>query len=90
MSFSAGSDIYYRSWHWIYAICPDQYFVGRGVTIGPGSHTEKFINSIGYSLSSGSIVKITSKVGVSIKGTYQNDSNGDISATARAGLIIKL
>jgi len=83
-----GLGFYIRDWHWIYATGPDISFRTRGLTIPPDSHADIFVNSPGYTVSIGAIFKITNRTGISIRGVYQNDLNGDNSVTARVGVKI--
>jgi hypothetical protein len=85
-----GLGFYIRDWHWIYATGPDISYRTRGLTIPPDSHADIFVNSPGYTVSVGTILKINSRFGISIRGVYQNDLNGDNSVTARVGVNIGL
>jgi hypothetical protein len=90
IDIETGLGIYIRDWHWIYATGPDISYRVRGLTIPPDSHADIFVNSPGYTVSIGSIVKITNRAGISIRGVYQNDMNGDNSVTARIGVKVIL
>lgn len=54
------------------------------------SHGDYFKTAPGYTGSFGAIMKVSSRMGISIRGVYQNDTNGDNSLTARAGVSIGL
>ena len=86
----AGLGFYIRDWHWIYATGPDISYRTRGLIIPPDSHADIFVNSPGYTVSVGTILKINSRLGISVRGVYQNDTNGDNSVTARVGVNIRL
>jgi hypothetical protein len=85
-----GLGFYIRDWHWIYATGPDISFRTRGLTIPPNSHADIFVNAPGYTVSVGAVVKISDRAGISVRGVYQNDTNGDNSVTARVGVKIRL
>jgi len=85
-----GLGFYIRDWHWIYATGPDISYRTRGLIIPPDSHADIFVNAPGYTVSIGTILKINSRFGISIRGVYQNDTNGDNSVTARVGVNIRL
>lgn len=84
-----GLGFYIRNWHWIYATGPDISFRTRGLIIPPDSHADVFVNSPGFTVSIGTILKINSLLGISVRGVYQNDINGDNSVTARVGVSIR-
>jgi hypothetical protein len=90
LDIETGLGFYIRDWHWIYATGPDISYRTRGLIIPPDSHADIFVNSPGYTVSIGTILKINSRFGISIRGVYQNDINGDNSVTARMGVNIKL
>ncbi|HEY5123072.1 MAG TPA: hypothetical protein VIK14_04990, partial [Ignavibacteria bacterium] len=71
-----GLGFYIRDWHWIYATGPDISYRTRGLIISPDSHADIFVNAPGYTVSIGTILKINSRFGISIRGVYQNDTNG--------------
>lgn len=79
---------YLRNWHWIYATTNDQILIVNGNTVGPGSYYFEHINSPGYTVSAGVLIKISNRLDLSFRGVYQNDDNGDNSVTARGGLCL--
>lgn len=85
-----GIGAYVRDWHWIYATGPDVSYSSRDLTLGPDEHGDYFKTAPGYTVSIGAILKISDRTGISIRGVYQNDTNGDNSVTARVGVRIKL
>jgi hypothetical protein len=85
-----GLGFYVRNWHWIYATGPDISYSSRDLTLGPDSHGDYFKTSPGFTVSIGTILKISNRTCISIRGVYQNDTNGDNSVTARVGVSIKL
>ena len=86
----AGLGLNVRKWHWIYATGPDQMASVRGTTVGPGSYFDDYVTAPGYTVSIGTMLKISYRMGFSVRGVYQNDTNGDNSATVRFGLKIQL
>lgn len=85
-----GIGAYVRDWHWIYATGPDVSYSSRDLTLGPDKHGDYFKTAPGYTVSIGAILKISDRTGISIRGVYQNDTNGDNSVTARVGLNLRL
>jgi hypothetical protein len=83
-----GLGFYIRDWHWIYATGPDISYSSIDLNLGPNSHGDYFKTAPGYTISIGTILKISNRTGISIRGVYQNDTNGDNSVTARVGLRI--
>jgi len=90
IDIETGLGLYIRDWHWIYATGPDVSFSVRGLTIPPDSHADIFINAPGYTVSLGALLKIKPRLGISVRGVYQNDINGDNTVTARVGVSIRL
>ncbi len=86
----AGLGFYVRDWHWIYATGPNVSYSSTDLTLGPNSHGDYFKTAPGYTVSIGTILKISNRTGISIRGVFQNDSNGDNSVTARVGVKIIL
>jgi hypothetical protein len=86
----AGLGVYVRDWHWIYATGQDISYSSKDLTLGPDSHGDYFKTAPGYTVSVGTILKIGSRTGISIRGVYQNDTNGDNSVTARVGVRIMI
>jgi hypothetical protein len=85
-----GLGFYIRDWHWIYATGPDISYSSIDLNLGPNSHGDYFKTAPGYTISIGTILKISNRTGISIRGVYQNDTNGDNSVTARVGVNIRL
>jgi hypothetical protein len=90
LDLEGGLGLYVRKWHWIYATGPDQVASVRGTTVGPGSYFDDYVTAPGYTVSIGTVLKLSYRMGFSIRGVYQNDTNGDNSATVRFGLKIQL
>ena len=86
--FECGLGGYLRNWHWIYATTNDQVLIVNGKTVGPGSYFYENINSPGYTVSLGVLIRISNRIDLSFRGVYQNDDNGDNSVTARGGLCL--
>ena len=84
----AGLGFYVRDWHWIYATGPDVSYSSRDLNLEPNSHGDYFKTAPGYNVSIGTILKISNRTGITIRGVYQNDTNGDNSVTARVGVKI--
>jgi hypothetical protein len=83
-----GLGVYVRDWHWIYATGPDVSYSSRDLTLGPDEHGDYFKTAPGYTVSIGAVLKINDRTGISFRGVYQNDTNGDNSVTARVGVRI--
>jgi hypothetical protein len=88
LDLEAGLGFYVRDWHWIYATGPNLSYSSRDLNLGPNSHGDYFKTAPGYTISVGTILKISNRTGISIRGVYQNDTNGDNSVTARVGVKI--
>jgi hypothetical protein len=86
----AGLGFYVRDWHWIYATGPDVSYSSRDLNLEPNSHGDYFKTAPGYTVSIGTLLKISNRTGITIRGVYQNDTNGDNSVTARVGVKIFL
>jgi hypothetical protein len=86
----AGLGLFLRNWHRIYATGPNLSYSSRDLNLGPNSHGDYFKTAPGYTVSIGTILKISNRIGISLRGVYQNDTNGDNSVTARIGLKIGL
>jgi len=89
-NIETGLGFYVRNWHWIYATGPDQTFGVGNRIIGPGSYFDEYNTAPGYIISIGTVTRISKRLGISIRGVYQNDTNGDNSVTVRFGLRIGL
>ena len=90
MDVETGLGFYYRTWHWVYATGPGNSYAVPGLSLGPGSHGHRHAGSPGYTVSVGTILKAAPRFGISLRGVYQNDLDGDNSLTFRLGVRIGL
>ncbi|MGI6338685.1 MAG: hypothetical protein ACOXZV_04815 [Bacteroidales bacterium] len=90
MDVETGLGFYYRTWHWAYATGSGNSYEAPGLSIGPGSHGHRYAGSPGYTVSVGTILKASPRFGISLRGVYQNDLDGDNSLTLRMGVRIGL
>jgi hypothetical protein len=79
----------YRNWHWIFMTGPDQSYSVMGLNIDPSSYANKFINSLGYTISTGTIIEISSIIALNLRCVYQNDLAGINTIMGRVGLNLK-
>ncbi len=86
----AGLGLYVRRWHRIYATGEFGGFSSPDLQLGSGSHGDYYKTAPGYIVSVGTILKVSNRTGISLRGVYQNDTNGDNSVTARVGVNIRL
>lgn len=86
----AEAGFYLRNWYWFFATGPDQTYLVNGVTFGPGSYYDYYSTAPGYIISIGKVIKAGYRLGINIRGVYQNDTNDDNSVTARIGQNIRL
>jgi hypothetical protein len=86
----AGLGLYIRRWHRIYATGDLGGYSSPDLQLDSNSHDDYFKTAPGYTISIGTIMKISNRMGISIRGVYQNDINGDNSVTARVGVSIGL
>jgi len=85
-----GLGLYVRRWHRIYATGEFGGFSSPDLQLGSGSHGDYYKTAPGYTVSVGTILKVSNRTGISLRGVYQNDTNGDNSVTARMGVRIGL
>lgn len=84
-----GAGCLYRNWHWIFMTGPDQPYSILGLNINPSSYGNKYINSLGYTISLGVIFELNNVMGFNIRCAYQNDLAGINTLLGRTGLSIK-
>jgi len=90
LKFQIGTGIIYRNWTWIYATGENCSFVSSdGFTLLPSSHDSYKNNTVGYTISVGTLIELNKIVGLNIRGLYQNDTKGDNTVSARIGLNFK-
>jgi hypothetical protein len=83
-----GGGGFIRNWQWSYTTAPNVGLSVKGIYVAPGSSEELRYNSVGYSASIGVKAKIARNLKLTVRGVYQNDSQGDNALSARGGLII--
>lgn len=90
LRFQIGTGVLYRNWKWIYATGEKSSFGNSdGFSLSPSSYGSFKNQTVGYTISVGSIIDINKTLGLSIRGLYQNDSKGNNTVSARIGFDFK-
>lgn len=86
ISVETGLGLFLKNWHRIYATGPGAGFSTNGFYVDPASYGDRYNSSPGYTVSIGTRFRVDQLFGLSLRGVYQNDLNGDNTVTARIGL----
>ena len=87
--FETGAGCFYRNWHWIFMTGTEQSYSILGLNIDPSSVANKYINSLGYTISVGAIIELNKVIGLNIRCAYQNDLAGINTLQGRMGFNVK-
>lgn len=83
-----GAGVLYRNWKFHIATGPNLGYADSDISIDQMSFGSYTKNTIGYTLSAGPIFKLAKIVDLPLRIVLQNDSNADLTITARMGFRI--
>ena len=81
-----GAGVLYRNWQFHIATGPNLGYTDSDISVEPSSFGSYSKNTIGYTVSAGTIFTLSRIVDMPLRIVLQNDSNADLTLSARIGL----